>query len=370
VAVQLQGALENQRALRGVPGIAAAVIFPDGSRWAGAAGSAALDPLRAATPDTPYVVGSITKTFVAALTLQLAEEGILDLDETLDSWLPDYPRAGRITLRHLLNHTSGVFNYFEHPAYNPTVFGQPSRNWQPQEILDAFSGPPYFEPGTGWHYSNTGFVLLGMVIEAATGLTLGEQLDTRFITPLGLADSYFQDEAPPVADAAQGHLRRQGVLQEVSDRSDYRPTKSAATVAWAAGGMVLSADDLATWCRALYGGDLLSPDSTAQLTDYALPGALNYGLGTRTRLLDGRRMFGHTGSLRGFMAVAWHFPDVDLTVVLLNNLGRINPNPMVDSLSVIAMPLAAGYVPDPLSPSPTRGPFLTPPPSLGVSPVP
>lgn len=353
MAVQLQAALENQRRARGVPGISAAVIFPDGSRWAGAAGSAALDPRLPATPDTPYVVGSITKTFVAALALELAEEGVFDLDESLDRWLPDYPRANRITLRHLLNHTSGVFNYFEHPAYNRTVFGEPNRTWQPQEILDSFSGPPYFEPGAGFHYSNTGFVLLGMVIEKATGSTLGAEFEGRFISPLGLADTYFQADGPPVSDAAQGHLRRHGVPQEVSDGTDYRPTKSAATVAWAAGGMVLSADDLATWCRALYGGDLLSPESMAQLTDYSLPGALDYGLGTRTRLLDGRRMFGHTGSLRGFMTVMWHFPDVDLTVVLLNNLGRINPNPMVDSLSAVAMPLAAGYVPASVAPSPS-----------------
>jgi D-alanyl-D-alanine carboxypeptidase len=370
VASELQAALENQRQARGVPGIAAAVIFPDGSRWAGAAGSAALDPARPATPDTPYVVGSITKTFIAALALNLAEEGVLDLDETLDRWLPDYPRAGRITLRHLLNHTSGIFNYFEHPTYNRTVFGQPNRNWQPQQILDTFSGSPYFEPGAGFHYSNTGFVLLGMVIEKATDSTLAAEFDNRFLTPLGLSDTYFQADEPPVTDAAQGHLRRQGVPQDVSDGTDYRPTKSAATVAWAAGGMVMSADDLATWCRALYGGDLLSADSVAQLTDYSLPGALSYGLGTRTRLLDGRRMFGHTGSLRGFMAVAWHFPDVDLTVVLLNNLGRINPNPMVDSLSVVAMPLAAGYVPGPATPSPSLAPSpaLTPSPSAAASP--
>jgi D-alanyl-D-alanine carboxypeptidase len=356
VAVQLQAALESHRAARGVPGTAAAVIFPDGSRWAGASGSAALDPPRPATPDTPYVVGSITKTFVAALALQLAEEGVLDLEDTLDRWLPDYPRAGEITLRHLLNHTSGVFNYFEHPAYNRTIFGDPNRTWQPRQILDSFSGMPYFAPGTGWHYSNTGFVLLGMVIEKATDSTLGDEFERRFMTPLALADSYFQADGPPVADAAQGHLRRQGVLQEVSDRSDYRPTKSAATVAWAAGGMVMSANDLASWCRALYGGDLLSPDSLAQLTDYSPLGALSYGLGTRTRLLDGRRMFGHTGSLRGFMAVAWHFPDVDLTVVLVNNVGRINPNPMVDSLSMVALPLAAAYVPGPLAPSPPVAP--------------
>lgn len=341
----LQAAADEQRANRSIPGMAVAVVFPDGSRWTGTSGEAELNPERPVEPDTVFVVGSITKTFVSALILQLAEEGLLSLDDRLSRWLPDYPRAARITLRHLLSHTSGIYNYFEHPEYNTTIFGQPNRLWTPDEILDRFVNEPYFEPGTGYHYSNTGFVLLGLVIEEATGATLGEELRRRFLVPLAMHDSYFQGDGPPPSDAAQGHLLGSGTLREISDTSDFRPTRSAASVAWAAGAMASTAQDIATWGDALYGGELLEPESLAEMTDYlaSVYAGGAYGLGTRTRVLDDHRMFGHTGSLRGFMAVVWHFPDLDMTVAVLSNRGRFNPNPVADVFSRAALPLVEAY---------------------------
>ncbi|MDQ3938777.1 MAG: serine hydrolase [Chloroflexota bacterium] len=357
----LQAAIEHQLALRRIPGLAAVVIFPDGSRWSGVAGEAAVNQHVPVTHETGFVVGSITKTFVTALVLQLAEEGVVDLDRPLRRWLPDYPRAGRITLRHLLSHTSGVFNYFEHPLYESRVFGQPRRLWTPDEILSEFEREPYFAPGSGFHYSNTGFVLLGMVVEQATGSSLGIELERRFFRPLGLDDTHFQGEGPPPGATATGYLRTSAGHREISDGSDYRPTRSAASVAWAAGGIVATAEDIATWASALYGGQLLEPNSQTELTDYAYsPYARGtYALGTRTRVLDGARMFGHTGSLRGYMAAMWHFPAEELTVVVLTNVGRIDGNRVADSLATVALPALRSGVstPPPASPSiPPTGP--------------
>ncbi len=337
---RLEALLAAERDARGMPGIAAAVIFPDGTRWSDADGQADTQPARDATPDTPFVVGSITKTFVAATILQLVEEGVVSLDDRLEEWLPDYRGADAITLRQLLNHTSGVFNYFEHPRYNAAVFGAPEETWTPEEILSRFRHAPHFPVGQGYRYSNTGFILLGMVIEEETGNSLGEELRTRFFDPLGLDETYFQGDGPPPPVSAQGYLRRQAGLVEITDGTDYRPTTSAATVAWAAGGIVSSANDLATWARALYGGAVLGPATLHEMigvdaTPYA---GGTYGLGTRTRTIDGAQAFGHLGSLRGFQAAMWHVPTENVTFVVLSNLGRADVNPTITRLASIALP--------------------------------
>ncbi|CAN5733628.1 serine hydrolase domain-containing protein [soil metagenome] len=332
--------LNQQRSSRRIPGLVAAIIYPDGSIWGGASGQSQLEPSRRSTPYTPYVVGSITKTFIAATIMELVEEGAPALDDPLSDWLPDYPRAADMTLRHLLSHTSGVHNYFEQRTYNTKVFKtMKGHHWAPQEILDTFAEPPYFAPGAGYYYSNTNFILLGMVIEAETGMDLDGVLDERFITPLGLSDTYFQDNAPPPPTAAHGYLLKSSGYKQVSDSTNYRPTISAATVAWAAGAIVASPRDIARWGHELYGGNLLEPESLAEMTDYNYStyakGA--YGLGTRTRIYDGTRMFGHTGSLRGFVGAMWHYVDADLTIVVLTNRGRIDANPIIDALAAVAL---------------------------------
>ncbi|CAN5807038.1 hypothetical protein BH24CHL6_BH24CHL6_01180 [soil metagenome] len=338
----LQATLDEQLESRRIPGAAAVVTFADGSRWSGVAGPSSLRPAEPVSAETGFVVGSITKTFVTALVLQLADEGVLELDGPLARWLPDYPRARRVTLRQLLSHTSGVFNHFEHPQYESLVFGRPSHEWAPQEILDQFRRPAYFAPGEGFHYSNTGFVLLGMVIEEATESSLGDELRRRFFEPLGLNDTYFQ-AAGPQPGWAHGYLLGASGHRLVSAGSDYRPSRSAASVAWAAGAVVSTAEDIAVWVEALYGGDVLTAASRAQLMDYRYSPhpAGTYALGTRTRLVQGARAFGHTGSLRGYMAAMWHFAQEEITVVVLTNLGRYDGNRLADRLVAPAL-LASG----------------------------
>jgi D-alanyl-D-alanine carboxypeptidase len=320
------------------------VLFPDGTIWTGGSGFAQLAERTPAGADTPFVVGSISKTFVAALVMQLAEEGQLTLDDPLSTWLPEYPRSDDITVRQLLDHSSGIFNYFEHPTYSSRVFGDPLHEWSPDEILTTFSAAPYFAPGEGYHYSNTGFVLLGMIIEQVTGNSLGDEYRARFFEPLGMSETHFQGDGPPPSQAAHGYLVGEGGPRVVNDGTDYRPTTSAATVAWAAGAIASTPGDLATWADALYGGELLDAESLAQMTDFRgnpFAGGL-YGLGTRTRVMQGRGVVGHTGSLRGFAASMWHFPEEDLTVVVLSNRGRLDVNPLAERLAAVAL-RAIGY---------------------------
>ena len=341
----LSNTLAQQRDQNGIPGISAEIIFPDGSTWSDADGLAQLDPAQPATPATLYVVGSMTKTFVTALIMQLVEQGQMALDDPLADWLPDYPNAANITIGELLSHTSGVHDFFENSAYTQLVIRDPLRVWTPQETLDTLVGPPYFDPGTGYHYASTNFILLGLVLEQATGKPLGTLLRQRLFKPLGLDSTYFQDatHAPP-AGAALGHSATTGA--DITDGTNYRPTTSEATVAWASGAIVSDAADIATWCHALYGGQVLQPDSLAQIEnyDYSPYSEETYGLGTRTRLFAGERMFGHTGSLRGFYGAMWYYPDSQLTVVVLDNQGRIDPNPIADALAAIALPDANTFL--------------------------
>jgi D-alanyl-D-alanine carboxypeptidase len=342
---ELSNTLAQQQTDNGIPGISAELIFPDGSTWSDADGLAQLDPPVAATPSTLYVVGSMTKTFVTTLVMQLVEQGKMGLDDPLANWLPDYPNAANITIGELLSHTSGVHDFFENSSYTQLVIRDPLRVWTPQETLDSLVGPPYFDPGTGYHYSSTNFILLGLVLEQATGKQMGALLRQRLFKPLGLDHTYFQDAAhAPPAGAALGHSATTGA--DITDGTTYRPTTSEATVAWSAGAILSDVGDIATWCRALYGGQLLAPDSLAQMEnyDYSPYSEETYGLGTRTRLFDGERMFGHTGSLRGFYGAMWYYPDSQLTVVVLDNQGRIDPNPIADALAALGLPAANAYL--------------------------
>jgi D-alanyl-D-alanine carboxypeptidase len=347
LGAQLQAVLDQQRQVSGSPGIGAAIAFPDGSMWCTGSGDARVNPEAPATGDTPFVVGSISKTFVAATILQLVDAGQISLDDPLAKFMPDYPNAQNITIRELLHHTSGIFDYFDAPNYNQLVFNaDPTHVWTPQEILTTFAHAPYFAPGAGYHYSNTNFVILGLIVEQITGQNLGDVYRQRFFAPLGMSSTFFEGSGPPPSDAAYGYLQRPNSLREQTDGTDYRPTTSAATVAWAAGAIDGSACDIATWGDALYGGHLVAPDDLAQMEDwtyYPPPIDETYGLGTRSTVFEDERVFGHTGSIRGYDAAMWHFPDTDMTISVLTNLGQIEANPIVQALADVAYPAAHPY---------------------------
>ena len=344
--------------------MSAAVILGDGSRWAGVSGRSAISPDQSVGANTPFVLGSITKTFVASLILELRDDGLLALDDPLADWLPDYPNAANITIRQLLSHTSGVFDYFNHPDYTSAVFGSPGRSWTPSQILAAFPHSPYFAPGTGYHYSNTNYVLLGLVAEAAGGAPIGQQLRARFWGPLHLDDTYIQSEGPPPASAARGYWWTDGKFVDKGDQSGYRPTRSAATVAWSVGDVVASARDIATWASSLYGGDVLASTSLAEMTDWqSNPGNGHYGLGVRAEEYGGRLMYGHTGSIRGYTSVAWYVPSEDATFVVLTNRGRSDAySSMVHGLMDVAFggpDDEAPSVPGGLAAAPASGRYVT-----------
>jgi D-alanyl-D-alanine carboxypeptidase len=243
-----------------------------------------------------FRVGSVTKTFVAAVTLQLVAEGRLTLDRPV-------PDAGGAPLRTLLNHTSGVFNHAE----DPRVFEQGFlTRWTPLELIAiSRSHPPYFAAGAGYHYSNTNYVILGRLIEQVTGRSLEAELKRRIIRPLGLRDTSY-DEGPRVRGVAPGFAE------------GYDFTVQDTSWAGASGALVSSARDLAAFYRALLGGRLLEPAQLAAMkTRDAVAGG--YGLGLFTIATPCGEPWGHNGMVPGYSAQAYSSPDGRRQVVVLVN---------------------------------------------------
>ena len=186
--------LDSLRATYGLPGVSAAILFADGSSWEGTSGLADVDAGRAVTPDTEFAVASISKTFLAALILVLADEDQIDLEAPVTTYLPDLAIDPAITVHQLLDHTSGLHDYFYDPDIDKALLADRTRAWTAQDAL-AYVGKPYFKPGKGWHYSNTNYVVLGMLAEAVGRLrspnscTRDSSRRSGWITPITRAST-------------------------------------------------------------------------------------------------------------------------------------------------------------------------------------
>jgi D-alanyl-D-alanine carboxypeptidase len=300
-------------------GVSAAVIGPDASLWAGTAGLARTgEPL---SPDHHLAIGSITKTVTAALVLQLVDEGHLRLDDAVSRWRPGLPHVPpEVTLRQLMNHTAGLANYTLHPAYAPTLAADPGRWFAPEEVLALFLGPPVFGPGERTEYTNTSFLVLGLVAEAAGDLDVAKAWRRRFWTPLGLPDVFLPpDEAPsgPVANAWVS-----GPDAAVLD-TDPLGDVAACSTRWAAFGLFAAPRDVARWGRALFAGGVLSSASRAEMLRFEppAPGTLETGsgLGVRRYAFFGREQWGHSGATDVGSSILVYEPSSGITVAVAMN---------------------------------------------------
>lgn len=314
-----------------VTGLQVAVRLPSGETWIGTDGNAEFAPPRPLEEDTIFAIASVSKTFIAALILQLAEEGKLSIDDFVADYVPDAPKARIATIRELLSHTSGIYDYFSNPKYiaasgawarQRPASGLQDRehHWTYDEILDLVK-KGYCEPGTCYRYSNTNYVILGKLAEVVGGAPLHRQLRERFFEPLGLSDTYYQPAEKPPLDAAHGSWRNlDGTRNDHTRDSRVIPFIGAVTAAGAAGAIASTARDLTVWASALYGGDVLTKRSLQEMTTI-LPMGL-YGLGTDVAMFGGHRAYGHRGGLRGYEASMWYFPTSGVSVALLSNQGN------------------------------------------------
>ena len=328
----LDAGLEKYDDGKEITGISAAVIVPGNSTWLGVSGVS--HRTTRITSDTPFAAGSITKNFTAAIILQLEEEGVLSLDDPLHRWLSDYVNIDNaITIRQLLNHKSGIHYMTENAEYWDAVFSDPNRVLTPKMVITTFVLEPYFPKGTDWHYSNSSYLLLGMIIKEATGSELSSEYRNRLSTPLGL-DSWFlpAEEALP-DNTAHGwfDLDGDGAYDELSVLS---MTPFYSSVA-AAGGMFSTAEDLAKWSRALFHeGRVLSEQSLDQmLTFYSPipeipnnpPIVAGYGLGVvrfAPELFNGLEIWGHGGDAPGYAAGSLYLVDYGVSIGIATNTDK------------------------------------------------
>ncbi|MEE1753640.1 serine hydrolase domain-containing protein [Streptomyces sp. SP18CS02] len=296
----------------GVPGMLVQTQDRRGT-WNGTAGVADRRTGRERLPQDRYRVGSITKTFVATVLLQLEAEGRLDLDDPVERWLPGVVRGNghdgrKITLRQLLNHTSGVYNVTADPGFQKKVFGPDFLRhrydtWTPGQLVAlAMTHEPDFAPGTDWRYSNTNYVLAGMVVEKAAGRPYAKEVERRILKPLKLrATSLPGTDArmPSPSGRAYSTLGVQGPEAKIHDVTELNPS-----IAGAAGEMISNSADLQRFVQALMKGRLLPPRQMKELTDTVATGdegsPTRYGLGLMSQKLScGKEVWGHTGGIHG-----------------------------------------------------------------------
>lgn len=255
-------------------------------------------------------IGSVTKTYVAATIVTLARDGALGLDDAVSKWVADVPGGDGITVRQLLDHASGLFNYTEDKAFVSQAVTK-DHLWSPRELVDvSFSHPPDFAPGKGWHYSNTNYVLLGMIAEAAGKAKIGALVRTRVLTPIGATATFFDGEEPVVGELTLGVDTRGNDMRLVGP-----------SWAWAAGAMVAAPGDLVTWIEklgsgAFYDAAMQKEVFTSIATDES---TMRYGLGLMVldrKVTGGAGTgYGHAGDTPGYHTQAFYFPDAKTTIV-------------------------------------------------------
>ena len=337
--------LEALRAKSGIPGISAAILFPDGTAWRGVAGLADVAATRKVTPDTAFPVASVSKTFTAGVILGLVQDGRLALDAPARSYLPTLPIDPAITIRELLDHTSGLRDFFFGAGVDHALLSKPARVWDAARSF-KYLGKPYSKPGVSWHYSNTNYLVLGMIAEAVGQATVAEQLRARFLGPLGLDHTYYQQveqpRGPVVHDYRFLGTSPKLAAIDLSDGTQVVPFTSVVTAAGAAGSIATTATDLAHWAQALYAGSALDRPTRVAMLDDALrtaklKAAIGYGLGVQEVLVDGVPTLGHSGRYLGARAVVRWLPDQRIAIAVLTNQSRTDVNRIAASLLKLAL---------------------------------
>lgn len=324
IRTELARILESQHQLQGQVGLVAAVRFPDGSIWTGVEGWANPVTGEELLPDNRFGFASITKTFVAAVVLQLVDEGLLSLDDPLGQHVGPfrYVNSG-ITIRQLLGHSSGVYNYTDHPDRVRIIREDLNRVWTPEEVLDRFLRPPLYFAGTGASYSNSNFLLLHTVIEAVTGNTLGDELRARVIEPHGLNETTFGGDEPPNGTVATtwSDINGNGTLDDF--RELYLAVSHNSARA-APGSMFSTVSDIARWAKHLFDPSMFSAGTRRDLLDWhPLSGVgavwTGYGQGVQQFSFAGTEAWGHSGWINGSRSIMVYAPDLGFSVAAVDN---------------------------------------------------
>jgi len=321
------------------PAISVAVLRGSDTLVMKGYGDASVEHHRRATASTVYRIGSITKQFTSSEIMRLAQQGKLSIDDPITKYLPDVPTHGQtITIRRLLNHTSGIHNYTAEPSWRKTW----SQSLSPRQIVALVDHDSLdFKPGDKWSYSNTGYVLLGMIIEKVTGETYANYLEHDLFKPLGLTQTSYCPSRPSDPTFADGYSAESGTAKPAEYLDMTHPH--------GAGALCSTVRDLVKWQRALQGGRVVNARSFALMTT---PDTLNngrpltYGFGLAAGKLNGHRLIGHSGGINGFTTASSFFPDDSVNVVVFSNADA-GPDALGLNISraVFGLPLVATPIP-------------------------
>ncbi len=307
----------------GVPG--AVLLVRDGrSTMRLAAGKSDISTGTAMRVGDRFRVASLTKTFAATIVMQLVDEGRLSLEDSIDHWLPGaVPNGANITVRQLLGHQSGLFDYQNDARIlEPYLSGDFGYFWSPLALLDVSnSHPPMFVPGAGVSYSATGYVVVGLIIEAVTGHSMGDEMRTRLFRPLGLRSTSYPTSPRIGGRHAHGYLNVPG--QPLLDVTGISPSYY-----WTTGNIVSTVRDIGRFYRALFGGRLVSGARLAEMqTTRPDARGVDWGLGLYRGHLSCGAYWGHDGAAPGYLSVAFESPDQHREVVALVNSMTFDETP-------------------------------------------
>jgi D-alanyl-D-alanine carboxypeptidase len=325
---QLYAQMEEMR----VPGAIVFVHSVFTGSWTAALGTSNLVTQAPMQPNMHFRIGSITKTFIGTVILQLIDEGKLHLNDPVSAFEPEVPNGKNITIRELLNMTSGLYNYSEDFTLERVLDTElkgidPGRIWEPYELLaTAFKHPPYFAPGQGFHYSDTNYILLGQIIERITNHSIPYEIQHRIFTPLGMRHSSIPEQVSSALPAprVQGYTFDTLIQPEQAGPVLANPLNvTFVNPSWggSANDAISTLNDLKIWVKALVDGTLISPALQRQQLSFVPLGAgistdIKYGLA----IADFGGYLGQNGALPGFQSFAAYNPANDATVIVLTNV--------------------------------------------------
>ena len=321
--------------------------------------------------DTHFRIASNTKTMTAAVIVQLAQEGRLDLDDPVSKYVSGVPDGDQITIADLLKMRSGLYNYTDAPEISASLDGDPTKVWTPDEVLTiAFKHPPYFPPGTAFHYDNTNYALLGLIAEEREhGKPLARILQDRLFGPLGMNDTALPASTSNTLPDPYSHGYMYGSSSFALVDQDYPPDIQAAaragtlkpndvtsqnpSYASAAGGVISTANDLVTWMQALVGGRVFNADyqhrwlDSLQPEDPSKPHGQQYGYGIAQLRFGPNALYFHGGEAPGYNSFMGYDPANRVTLVVWTNL-TVSPDGKPTANSIMLKVLDQVYVESPL----------------------
>jgi D-alanyl-D-alanine carboxypeptidase len=371
LVARVQAKLDSVHAAGRFPGATLGVVLPDGRSFGLAVGRSDTAADLAMRPDHRMLAGSVGKTYVAAVALQLVGEGKLSLDAPIETylggepWFDRLPSARRITVRQLMTHTSGLVRYELNPRFLADLTATPGRTWTPAERLAyLFDAAPPFAPGEGWDYSDTNYVVLGMILERLAGRALYDEVQRRLLTPLALRNTVPSDR-PRIEGLSQGYAGPDNPFGGADAMLAGGEMVINPQFEWAGGGFATTAEDLARWGWMLYEGRAVAP----ALRDTALAAAVDapplgrgtrYGLGVIVRPTPLGVTWGHSGYMPGYLTEMRYWPDHRIAVAFQVNtttsgaLGQ-PPGAIVTAVAAIVRDAlaAGGRAPSSISPDRT-----------------